>query len=196
MNYEENKNNNLIKLLKEKKQKLIDNDLQLTLTSDICKNCLQDSCCCNKYPCIFSPKDFIDITDLEYMKKIIDTGLICISNYKKNNLLIVRPVGKREICNNPNYNKNTCIFYHYKTGCMLDFNIRPTQGLLFIPQDNTCIDLYSSDEIEKEYKPYQDILKELYYYQKSVNVDLRLFDVSNNKIKQLVKRITENSLQN
>ena len=158
--------------------------------SEICKNCWQSDCCCNKYPCIFAPSDFLDITDIEYMKKILDTGLVCVSE-ARSGFLTLRPVGKREIYSEPRYQNNTCIFYHYHSGCMLDACYRPTQGLLLIPDKyHRCECLYTKDNIYEDYKNYQDILRELYEYQKKINIQHELFNIPKEEINQLVKKIT------
>ena len=192
MEYAEYKKKNIEKLLKEKKYNLTNNNFFNNLKSDICKNCIQGDCCCNKYPCIFSPNDFIDITNIDYMKSILDTGLIYVNIAKNSNFFTIRPIGKREIYSEPRYQNNACVFYSIFTGCMLDDYMRPTQGLLLIAQKDLfskCNALYTKEDIYNDYKPYQDILKELYRYQLSINHYIEP-EEKEEKVKQLVKRIT------
>ena len=75
---------------------------------------------------------------------------------------------------------------------MLDDYMRPTQGLLLIAQKDLfskCNALYTKEDIYNDYKPYQDILKELYRYQLSINHYIEP-EEKEEKVKQLVKRIT------
>ena len=52
-------------------------DIEKTFcTPSACHSC---GVCCATFPCTFAPSDFLDIYDFEYMKSIIDTGLVCIS---------------------------------------------------------------------------------------------------------------------
>ena len=190
MNYIDIKKNNLLKVIEKNNYQLVDNDLIKTLTSNNCKKCLQCSCCCNRYPCVFAPSDFLDITDIEYMKRIIDTELVLVS-VSKEGFLTVRPVGKNELYNKK-YSNNTCVLYNYKKGCLLDTFIRPSQGLLYIAKESLfskCTALYTREYIYNDYKQYQEYLKKLYQYQKSIKRDYDLFNIPDNKIKKLTKCI-------
>ena len=194
MNYQEYKKNNINNFLKkEYDADNVDNYYKAFLNNEMCKECISDDRCCNKYPCIFAPSDFLDITDMDYMKSILDTGLVYVNIFKNSNFLTIRPTGKREIYNNSSYINNTCVFYNSKTGCMLDDYMRPTQGLLFMARREflgKCRALYTKDDIYNEYKPYQDILKKLYYYQFSIDHYIDDAYEKEEKIKTLVKKIT------
>ena len=191
MEYIDNKKDYLLKRIEDANYPLIDNDLDKTLTSNICKKCLQEGCCCNKYPCIFAPSDFIDITNYKYMKRIIDSELVYV-NLSKGDYYTIRPLGKNELYNT-HYQNNTCVLYHYKKGCMLEKYLRPTQGLLYIPKKDDysyCTAVYTKDNIYNEYKPYQEYLRKLHEYQKKINRDFDLFEVPEEKINTLVRSLT------
>ena len=144
-----------------------DNIFKLLTDSNICKNCRK---CCNHIPCIFRPNDFIDINDLDYMKNILETGLIRISyvlyygNYGKK-VYILGPCGTRDddICFDPKFDNNTCIL-NSRNGCMLDVNFRPSGALLLLPREKyRCHCLYQTENIVNEYEKYSDTLKSLKY---------------------------------
>lgn len=178
----------LLKNIDENSSNFFDN-----FKSEACKECYGESCCCYKFPCIFSPDDFYDINNLEYMKKILDTGLICVNN--DNNFYTIRPAGKREIYDEPRYQYNTCILYSYMNGCMLEDYLRPTQGLLYMAKKDLfskCISLYTKEDIYNEYKEYQSILYKLYNYQSNVMIDI---EQREENIKKLVKLIIKKPLQ-
>lgn len=156
------------KILVDKK----DFDMERTLCrSNICKNC---GSCCKTYPCIFDPYDFLDITNLDYMKKLLDTNILCISETYENKVLIIRPrgigdLGTVSLHEDIKYSwngSNSCIL-HSTNGCLLPIEYRPSEGLLHIPIDR--IDhqtIYKEEDIEKEYIQYKEILLTLFkrYY--------------------------------
>lgn len=162
--------------------------------SKLCSNCGD---CCASAPCIFSPSDFLDISDREYMRSILDTGLVCISRSPDDDkTLVLRPRGRQDIrfLYSMTYIRNHCILENGK-GCMLPVQYRPLQGLLQIPYDNkgftSHLVLYPGYQSEQDYKPYQDILKSLIYeYQNRFIPDYedRLEESVKKLIKSLVKK--------
>lgn len=148
-------------------------DIETTLCKpNICKNCGD---CCLTFPCVFSPSDFLDITDLEYMKRLLDTNLLCISDIPTRGILVIRPRGEGDfwivslyrdiVLNRGGY--NPCIL-HSSKGCLLPAMNRPSEGLLHLPVTDSVehYTLYNEWDITKEYTPYQETLltlKEMYY---------------------------------
>lgn len=129
--------------------------------------------CCISFPCAYSPNDFLDLNDLEYMSSILDLGLLCISETSYRSCRIIRPRGLndsnrvvsmyKDYCHNI---INPCILQNAK-GCMFSPFHRPSEGLLYIPiTENDHIEAYNVDILEEEYMPYQESLQKLYdkYY--------------------------------
>lgn len=134
--------------------------------SKLCSNCGE---CCSKAPCIFSPYDFLDICDIDYMSNILNTGLICISKSPNDNeTLILRPRGRQDgkSIYSWTYNRNHCVLENGK-GCMLPAQYRPSQGLLQVPRDDNGITLHSilypDYIVEYDYIPFQNALETLIY---------------------------------
>ena len=160
---------------------------------EICKNC--KGYCCTLKPKFFSPNDFIDISNLDYMREILNTGLISI--FLNNDKWILRPRGLLDketiISYNPYY--NSCCFYDYDKGCRLPLEYRPTECLLFLNLKNESsypayekhVDLYGNRAVE-EYEIYQNYLQKLYeeYYDKKINLN-----VSEDNINSLVRKISK-----
>ena len=144
-----------------------DNILNYLINSDVCKNCGE---CCNHIPCIFSPNDFIDINNLDYMKGIMETGLIRVSyvkDYNNKNIYVLGPCGQMDMYPyfDPKFDSNPCILNGYN-GCMLSNEFRPTGAILLYPSKhiiNRCVCFYRTEHIINDYKPYQDTLKNLKY---------------------------------
>lgn len=133
-----------------------------------CTHC--DKCCCEHFPCKYSPYDFLDITNFDYMCGILDTGLLCISESINTKELIIRPRGINDsdsivslTASFPFWiSRNPCLLLS-STGCMLPPEFRPSEGLLYIPKSTRDhISLYSEKDLEKDYEQYQDALKALY----------------------------------
>ena len=54
--------------------------------------------CCKSFPCTFSPEDFIDVTNIDYMKKLIETGVIVISPLNfMNDIYCIRARGFKDL---------------------------------------------------------------------------------------------------
>lgn len=178
--YFEHKKRNIINLLKQFNERYGSNTFSFELEENsfnleelCCKPNLCCDCgqCCSTSPCIFSPYDFLNIGDIDYMKEILNTGLICISVVPNSrDTLMLRPRG--EIDNKTiysNINKiNPCILKN-NNGCMLAPYYRPTQGLLYIPRDDKGCILHSI--IYPDYKCEGDYQK----FQKELNTLLNIF---------------------
>ena len=149
-------------------------------TDDIlCKTC--KGACCKNFPCAFSPDDFADINDLDYMKKLLDTGYFVIDSflsYNNEKIYYLRLRGKKDkkvILIKKYIISNKCIFHKRK--CLLDFYIRPTGGALLIPRNSrkglgTCYNEYTFREQVDDWKAYQNVLVDLikYYEDKKIKV--------------------------
>ncbi len=183
--YIEHKKQNLIRLVDaynevapdDKKFQIIDRN-NLDIEKNFCKPQICRYCgrCCVGFPCAFSPNDFLDITDIDYMKNILDTGLICISNVYKTKTLILRPRGYYDrgiVSFHPIIvpdEDNPCIFRSLNCkGCLLPTEYRPSQGLLRIPPNKVGFMMHASPHInmyvmanyEEDYQPYQEVLNYL-----------------------------------
>lgn len=133
-------------------------DIEKTFcTPQRCKNCGQ---CCDTYPCIFSPYDFLDITDRSYMESIFHTGLVAISQ-TDNGVLVVRPRGAADekTVVSLQTSHNPCLMLG-ENGCLLPPEYRPSNGLLLYPIDNLLHHriMYSYDIIEDEYEKFQSLM--------------------------------------
>lgn len=171
-----------------------DNFKESFCNSNICKVC--KGSCCKRGPCIFSPYDFLNITDIDYMKGILDTGLVCISVLPENReILILRPRGiydKNSIFS-VTTKLNPCLLCQI-SGCMFDEQYRPCQGLLYVPNvDRDIIHhsvIYSPDKIEDDYIKYQIYLKNLICEYKSKDI-LFSYDRFEENVNNLVKKLIE-----
>jgi len=135
---------------------------KLFCNSHICSGC---GCCCHEAPCIFSPYDFLDLSDEVYMKRILATGLLCISRLPENEeILVLRPRGRDDgkFIVSMTYNWNHCILENGE-GCMLDAKYRPLQGLLYVPEEDGFSHsiIYPYYIIEEQYREFQEFLKTL-----------------------------------
>lgn len=147
---------------------------------EICSKC--GSKCCNNFPCIFAPIDFVDIKNLEYMRRILNTGAVCIRllNCNKDDLIIrVRGYADGNAIAlytddySYDYKKNRCILQN-SCGCLLSLNYRPMEGIMYIPRSNewnhlTMLTIY---DLEKMWKQYQDVLKQLFSEYRAVKLPL------------------------
>lgn len=176
--YLKHKKKNIINLVSQFKEKygqqaflfdLTQNTVNLEevfCNSKLCSNCGE---CCSNAPCIFSPYDFLDICDIDYMRNILNTGLICISKSPNDEkTLILRPRGRQDVKSiySRAYNRNHCILENGK-GCMLPAQYRPCQGLLQVPRDDKGVTLHSimypDYKLEHDYIPFQKVLETLIY---------------------------------
>lgn len=169
---------------------------ELLCNAKLCSTCGGGDCC-HTAPCIFSPYDFLDIRDVDYMKNILNTGLICISKSPAcGEILVLRPRGREDEKSivSVTYERNPCILEN-GSGCMLLAQYRPLQGLLYIPRDDNGTILhsimYSEYKCAYDYRRFQDVLKALAdeYYDKSIPVYEDKMDEQVNKlIKSLIRK--------
>ena len=144
-------------------------DISKIFCFNSCKGCGK---CCGSFPCVYSPRDFLDITDLDYMRRILDTGVVSIVRYNNNYPLIIRNRGvldEDSIACGDIDTINPCILFG-KNGCALSDVYRSSQGLLFVIEKQGHTSLYSKREYLKEYSniAYQDALDVLYDEYKDV----------------------------
>lgn len=160
--------------------------------SAVCSGCTERCCVC--FPCKYSPYDFLDLNDLEYMSSILDLGLLCISETNYTKLLIIRPRGlydsPRIVSMYKDYSHNMinpCILQNTK-GCMLSAYHRPSEGLLYIPiTQNEHVDAYTERTLEEEYMPYQYSLKKL--YDKYYHIEIPKEKPNKRQVRQLTRKI-------
>lgn len=152
-------------------------DIKKTFTSKRCQECCGG--CCSTYPCVFSPKDFLDVSNIEYMEGILKTGLLTISLVKSRNTYnystyCLRIRGRSDSLDNcksrimsayfdyRNHNKyNYCLLKDKEKGCMLPPEYRPSEALLYMPNDegHRHRTMYTTRQIEDDWYEYQDILR-------------------------------------
>lgn len=171
-----------------------DLDIEKTFcASSICKTC---GACCNQFPCVFSPNDFLDINNSEYMVNILNTGLVvlAISYNMKNVYLRPRGVADEKLVGTIFMNSkiangdNPCIL-HTKNGCLLAPQYRPSEGLLYVCNDHfNHIIMYNESDYEIEYGKYQESLAELFYNYGNKYIALNQDSIEEN-VKQLTKSL-------
>ncbi len=153
---------------------------------DMLKPCLSSKCakckgdCCQNYPCTMSPREFIDINNIDYMKSVLDTGVLAIAPASADcTFFIIRPRGERDldtIATGFAFNPNSCILQG-KKGCVLNALYRPTEGLLLIPTINKytgkeeCKPYYSDFKIIEDWQKHQAVLKELRKMYKDIEIE-------------------------
>lgn len=139
----------------------------LDIENTFCNSSLCSKCgnCCSTFPCVFAPSDFLDITDINYMSKLLDTGLICLSQSEDKKVLLLRPrgLGDRELWSDLDEIKytydgaNPCILQS-SSSCLLPAIYRPTEGLLHLHR----LTMYKTRDIVEEYNPYWNDLISLF----------------------------------
>lgn len=175
----------------------------INLEKMFCNSKLCSSCgeCCSTAPCIFSPYDFLDIQNMEYMKNILNTGLLCISvSPNDDKTLILRPRGRKDttsIYSWTSSSHNHCILENGE-GCMLPVQYRPFQGLMQIPYVRNGFlfhkNLYSDDDLEYDYKPFQQLLKTLMYEYNSLPIpNCNNHNDMEESVKSLIKSLKKSS---
>ena len=184
------------KILENKKE-----DINSIVKPDLCSNC--KGACCNDYPCPYSPNEFIDINDLDYMRSILDTGLVVIEYFdsidrffddSKPNLYI-RPRGikdKKIVNEEIFYYENSCLLND--NGCYFDHVYRPIGGLLLVPEENYygldfCHQYYNYKLLNQEWSMYQESLNILKEEYKDKSIDIPK-DIQG-KVLDLKRRIIE-----
>ncbi|MBR2603739.1 MAG: hypothetical protein IKE10_01765 [Bacilli bacterium] len=124
--------------------------------------------CCKSFPCTFSPEDFIDITNINYMKNLLETGVIVIAPLNiMHDLYCIRVKGEKDldsVVTGYTQKLNSCLLYTEK-GCMLEYVFRPSEGLLLVPGSESvyemCDQLYDIEDLKKDWSHYQTYLKRL-----------------------------------
>lgn len=149
-----------------------------------CASCGQ---CCSKGPCIYSPRDFLDITDLDYMRKILNTGVVTIIKYDDFwETLIIRNRGIYDkdsvACEDVFYDLayNPCLLIG-KNGCMLPDVYRASQGLLYVAKNGRHWEIYDEERAVAAYGPYQKELGILYNEYKDVIIPKSSDDIYDQK---------------
>ncbi len=136
----------------------------------LCSNC---GGCCKTFPCTYSPYDFLDIRDKDYMRRILDTGVVTLVNYNNYYPYVIRNRGVLDgdyVAGEDNeYTNNTCILLG-ENGCMLEDQYRASQGLLLIPSIPNCFSLYNDLACRLEYERYNSYLEELFKEYKDVYI--------------------------
>ena len=158
-------------------------------TPEICTEC--GGLCCKHFPCLFSPYDFIDVNNIEYMKKILDLGIITIGKSCYDDSLVLRPRGikdKKTIVNTRLPLHNRCILFG-PTGCLLNSNYRPSEALLFYAKSlNNHLEIYSTGDCIDDWINYQDSLNKLAEIYKKTKTEV-LIPPEPELVKKLTRRI-------
>lgn len=163
---------------------------------EYCEGCGK---CCKRFPCVYSPNDFLDITDLDYMREILNTGVVTIVKYANRifNPLIIRNRGVHDsdyiACEDVDCS-NTCIL-HTEKGCMLPDVYRGSNGLLYVKTELGHIfghvALYSEEYYgyldEYANQKYQKALAQLYLEYSKVIIPKE--SITEEKVNQFVKKI-------
>ncbi len=181
-------------LLEIKNQRKIDESCVENTLCDyhLCQLCGGD--CCQSYPCAFSPFDFLDLRNLNYMRPILNTGIVCIRPVRSNNFILrVRGYEEKNTIIAKNRHKiNPCILASDK-GCLLPTLYRPSEGLLFVPYlKNQKIKhsiLYSMNTCIQEYAFYKKVLNQLYSEYKSKKIPIP--QNKEEKVEKLMKALVK-----
>ena len=161
------------------------------LRPELCRDC--GGYCCTNSPCLFAPSDFLDIDDIDYIRAVLDTGLVCISRVANGNALVFRPRGIEDSKGVYSYTfkRNQCILKG-DAGCMLPAGYRPTQGLLYIPQNNDgCIlhtIMYADRDCEVDYQQYEQQLRDLEYRCRNMTISNDI-NVGQEQVNNLIRRL-------
>ena len=135
---------------------------------DLCSKC-KGRCCKEFGGCWFLPSDFKTL-DLEYLDNLIKKkeyisiaaviqiyGIPIIPPMLH---LKIRNVGDDICCISSNKGRCVCL---ESDGCRFKkFEDRPSGGKALIPCEKGCYSLYTPDKVALEWKPYQDLLRQLW----------------------------------
>lgn len=154
-----------------------------------CNGC---GACCRHFPCAYSPNDFLDITDLDYMRKILNTGVVTIMYYNNFSPLIIRNRGvydsNRIACADID-TYNSCIL-HTEGGCMLPPVYRGSNGLLYLRKDDGYHrTIYGEKDFGYLYEYanpfYQESLRKL--YEEYRNVVIPTDSINEENVNQFIR---------
>ena len=121
-----------------------------------CAKCKGD--CCKHFPCAFAPEEFLNLQDKDYIRSLLETGLIIISPRKKH-ILYIRPRGIYDpprMVTNLVTEPNPCALLR-ENGCILDHSFRPIGGLLTLPFCE-CEEYYEPKRITKDWSEYANYM--------------------------------------
>lgn len=159
-------------------------------SSEYCTDCGR---CCKRFPCIFSPNDFLDITDLDYMRKILDTGVVTIVYYNNLYPLIIRARGifdSEEVACKDIDRDNPCIL-HTENGCMLPDVYRGSEGLLYIREKEGHTVIYGEKDMGYLYE-YSNLVysRPLHIlYDEYKNVIIPKESINEERVNQFIKSL-------
>lgn len=152
---------------------------------DLCAVCGN---CCKNVPCTYSPRDFLDIRDIDYMRRILDTGVVTIVNYNNYYPYVIRNRGvfdSEYVAGSDNeLTGNTCILL-VENGCMLKDQYRASQGLLLITSFFDCVSLYNDYAFRLEYERYNSYLERLFKEYQDVYIPKK--DIDEKRINEFVR---------
>ena len=169
-----NKKLELYRKISERENLFMDN----ACNNELCSKC--KGACCRNFPCSFSPDDFVDINDIEYMKSVLDSGYFIISAFsiyespsRYELVYYIRCRGLMDdntIVSTRSPYENECIFHNEK-GCSLDFYSRPSEGALLIPSERryglgVCENSYDYKKQIEDWRKCRSIMNTLIDYYK------------------------------
>lgn len=145
------------------------------VNSEICKQC--GGGCCKRCGCNFSPDDFQEIS-FECLRREMEKGYISIDYvdadmiYRSWGAYILRMRNQNRPIVDTGYVRGTPCILWSERGCKLDYEHRPSGGKLMMPStqidrttgEHICPTSYSTRQCCYEWKPYQDILRQLRDY--------------------------------
>lgn len=153
-----------------------DYDISKKVKASVCDEC--GGACCKAGGCCFSPDDFKD-TSFEGLKKVIKKGYISIDYVDRDKIqsnigvyiLRIRNQGA-PIVDIGGYKRSTQCILLTEEGCKLDYEHRPTQWKLLIPNtissfchEMACDDSqYTIEDCCYEWMPHKKVLHQLIQY--------------------------------
>ncbi|MCX4365499.1 MAG: hypothetical protein OSJ70_06985 [Bacilli bacterium] len=180
----------------------------LDIHQTFCSGCKGCGKCCDRFPCVYSPRDFLDITNLDYMRRILDTGVVTIVRYNNKYPLIIRNRGvldEDRIAGDDIDAYNTCLLLR-DNGCMIPDSYRASQGLLYVVGDYGHAALYGDEDYLLEYDNYiyQEALSKLYEEYKNVvipkkseilydddrGISIPKYPMSEERVSEFIKSLT------
>ena len=131
---------------------------------ELCSEC--KGRCCKEVACFFMPNDFKKI-EFKYLKSKIRKGYISIATVNEvDGITLPYPILYLKV---RNINSDICCISAAgrcmlltNKGCKLSFKKRPSGGKALIPSREGCKSLYTEQEILTQWKPHQEVLKQLW----------------------------------